>query len=802
MEKLRREAKSVNRGPVPSSPVKIKSKAGEAASSPPPQPPPPSSTSGTYSAWGLSPRGWEEVQLELRTEESPPRDRGLGQARTGVLSSPGLGDDCGTTPSPLQLAGTRAELGRATELPQHQRGREGVRQSQTHAHVPRSPPPAPAAPPPQAYSPHDLLRSRDRDCSRHAQNHCAVRDDLQTPLSGGAAGTAPVGENPTDAREICGHVGPETAEGIDDEETSGAGSASPATRDPGDAAEGSGSEGRGGEVPADIRPTDAVTQAGQGTDDRETPYEENAAVGNGLARDAPAERSTQQEQECVTAQATQDAPPHEVEEITRARGGAWAHSRLDGLGPGDVEAQAPAKPSREALLLDGAEAGEDGEEEEDTEEAGDGAAQAAMREPQRECFENAWEAARKQLTRKKTENLGMARVMAVTPPDTRKHSFPLLEWVRDFSPANAPAIEPRDFRRINAKLPNGIGAGPSGTTFEHIRDAALGNPDIFAHLLALTNTALAGKLSAEAAELLTASRLLAFTKPRGGTRPIAVGECLLRIVAKAALFLTAASARAHFAPLQFGVAVARGIEAAIHTASTYLEVNAGSVALQIDLANAFNVVERAVVFEKLKNDALESLVPLVCLSYGAPSSLHLDHDFATACTEAFAHLTAALKRLGLEHNLGKCEAWSAAAVDPTSLPPNISIAADGLRVLGSPIGTAAGCAERVRERLAAAAEPLPLLSQMDPQLSLLLLTRCVSRRASFLARTTPLSALPEAEWSAWGERLLHTFLEAAHIVTLRNDEERGRICRQAALPVTLEGPGITNPANEGSYCKC
>ncbi|CAI7893391.1 unnamed protein product [Closterium sp. NIES-53] len=332
-----------------------------------------------------------------------------------------------------------------------------------------------------------------------------------------------------------------------------------------------------------------------------------------------------------------------------------------------------------------------------------------------------------------------------------------------------------------------------------------------------------------------------------------VGECLLRIVAKAALFLNGAAARAHLAPLQFGVAEAGGIEAAIHMARTYLEENPGSVALQIDLANAFNAVERAVVFEGLKNDALESLVPLVRLSYGTPSTLQLDHDFgvapllsargvrqgdplgpllfaasihpcltatasahprvvilayadditllgkAEACTEAFLHLTAALLRIGLEHNLGKCEAWSAAAIDPSTLPLSFPIAADGLRVLGSPIGTLAGCASRVRERLAAAAEPLPLLSQMDPQLCLLLLTRCVGRRASFLARTTPLAVLPEDEWSAWGEQLLNTFLDAAHIATPRSDAERRRIWRQAALPVTLGGLGITNPAVEGSY---
>ncbi|CAI7805238.1 unnamed protein product, partial [Closterium sp. NIES-53] len=298
----------------------------------------------------------------------------------------------------------------------------------------------------------------------------------------------------------------------------------------------------------------------------------------------------------------------------------------------------------------------------------------------------------------------------------------------------------------------------------HLRDAALGNADVFVQLHALTNTALAGKLSAEAADLLTASRLLAFSKPQGGTRPIAVGECLLHLIAKAALFIAAPAAREHFIPLQFGVAIAGGIEAAIHTACTYLEEFPGATALQIDLANAFNAVERAAVFEGLKAPP----------STSSPSS-------ATA------------------HNPAKCEAWSAIALDSANLPPGINISLDGVRVLGSPIRPPTGCAVRVRERLSAATELLPLLSQMDPQLCLLLLTRCVSRRASFLVRATPLEALPLGEWSTWGEELLHTYLAAAHTKIPRNRAERDKIWQQAALPASLGGLGITNPAVEGGF---
>ncbi|CAI7770631.1 unnamed protein product [Closterium sp. NIES-54] len=163
--------------------------------------------------------------------------------------------------------------------------------------------------------------------------------------------------------------------------------------------------------------------------------------------------------------------------------------------------------------------------------------------------------------------------------------------------------------------------------FEHVRDAALCHPDVAAHLLALINTALAGNLTKEAAQLLTTSKLLAFTKPEGGTRPIAVGEVIHRVIAKAALLIAAPFARRHFTPIQFGVATPGGAEAIIHTTRTYLKENGSHLALQLDISNAFNAVERGAVFEGLRDSPLSFLIPFTHCSYGAPSELTIDAAF-------------------------------------------------------------------------------------------------------------------------------------------------------------------------------
>ncbi|GJP69616.1 hypothetical protein CLOP_g608 [Closterium sp. NIES-67] len=97
-----------------------------------------------------------------------------------------------------------------------------------------------------------------------------------------------------------------------------------------------------------------------------------------------------------------------------------------------------------------------------------------------------------------------------------------------------------------------------------------------------------GDLPADVADLLTASRLLALTKPGGGTRPIAIGETIYRLAGKAALYSSAEPARNHFLPLQFGVAVMGGGEAIIHGARAFASELPESLIAQVDLANAFN----------------------------------------------------------------------------------------------------------------------------------------------------------------------------------------------------------------------
>ncbi|CAI7837113.1 unnamed protein product, partial [Closterium sp. NIES-53] len=152
------------------------------------------------------------------------------------------------------------------------------------------------------------------------------------------------------------------------------------------------------------------------------------------------------------------------------------------------------------------------------------------------------------------------------------------------------SIPHADFAKMLGRCENGVGAGPSGMTFEHLHDAAITNALVCTHLHALVNTIMRGNLPASVANLLTASQLIALAKPGGGARPIAIGKCLTRLAAKAALSAMGEAAREFFLPLQYGVAVPGGAETVIHAARAYLDAHPTSMVLQANIANALNSV--------------------------------------------------------------------------------------------------------------------------------------------------------------------------------------------------------------------
>lgn len=340
--------------------------------------------------------------------------------------------------------------------------------------------------------------------------------------------------------------------------------------------------------------------------------------------------------------------------------------------------------------------------------------------------------------------------------------------------------------------------GPSGWLFEHLRDSFLVGDEVFVPFHQVCSHVAAGRVPSQVASILGACHPLAINKGGGGMRPIAIGEVLHHcIVGRAVIWKLRSRLAPYLAPHQLGVAVSGGLETLVRGLQVALDVHSEWGVLQVDVSNAFNLVDRGVVFEELRASSLPELIPFVRSFYGSPSRLLYEGAqgvvttlasstgtrqgdpvagplFAMALQRAlrvtagafphlivlayaddislvgppaeldaaFVHLRGALREMGLQVRNDKCMAWASGEWPPSvPLSEGIRAAANGFVALGVPIGSP----EFVVEHVASSLAPFRLHADLIPhlgqsQVAYLLLTRCFAARPAFLPRCLPPTA--------------------------------------------------------------
>ena len=156
-------------------------------------------------------------------------------------------------------------------------------------------------------------------------------------------------------------------------------------------------------------------------------------------------------------------------------------------------------------------------------------------------------------------------------------------------------------------------------TYEHILAATKTSTAAFNATLAFVNHMLSGKLPRHPS--LLSSSLVGLQKPDGGVRPIAIGEALYRLTGLCAMTACEELGRS-LAPLQLAVGVSGGVEALAHAVRLALTADPEAALLTVDMANAFNTVNRSALFEAVQQ-RVPSLLAYVQWSYGAPTDLHI-----------------------------------------------------------------------------------------------------------------------------------------------------------------------------------
>ncbi|CAI7819137.1 unnamed protein product [Closterium sp. NIES-54] len=168
-----------------------------------------------------------------------------------------------------------------------------------------------------------------------------------------------------------------------------------------------------------------------------------------------------------------------------------------------------------------------------------------------------------------------------------------------------------------------------------------------------------------------------------------------------------------------------------------------------------------------------------------------------AASRAFCKIAEDLAVCGLRCNISKSAAWSATpAGEDEELPLGLAAKPGGIRVLGSPIGGTDFCTGQVRTTLEEATSPLPLIAQLNPQHAALIVSCSISRRISYMLRTTPAATLSREEWRGWSEALVGAALTAAKLRIPTSELEQSLLWRQATLPIRLGGLGIIDPISE------
>ena len=338
--------------------------------------------------------------------------------------------------------------------------------------------------------------------------------------------------------------------------------------------------------------------------------------------------------------------------------------------------------------------------------------------------------------------------------------------------------------------------------------------------------------------------MCALRKRAGGLRPIAVGSVYRRLPSRIAAQHASNLLAAQLKPVQLGVGVTGGCEAAVHAAREYINWHRESestseVLVKIDMNNAFNCIRRDVFLAAIRSRVPE-IYPFARFAYHAPTPLFYgDHEISSSsgiqqgdplgplafalgvdsCARSvncplnvwylddatiagpadlvareLTNLIRKLEDIGLTLNEQKCEvaylgnpasdASTSALNQVASVLPNIrKVALGDLELLGAPLADAG-----VEPAVARANQTAELfcgrLKFLDPHIALFFLSQHISTpKLTYLLRTTPTyKALNSLK------HLDETIRKAASLAT--NVDLGGDSWSKASLPVRYGGLGL------------
>lgn len=339
-----------------------------------------------------------------------------------------------------------------------------------------------------------------------------------------------------------------------------------------------------------------------------------------------------------------------------------------------------------------------------------------------------------------------------------------------------------------------------------------------------------GKCPQSVTPVFFGGRLIALQKKSGGIRPIAIGYTWRRLAAKCVNKYAITLLDGSLAPVQLGVGIHGGIEAAVHATRRFLaNMPDDHVVVKLDFSNAFNSVRRDAFLGAVANTvpdiyrfchiayrhtsvliygqhAIESqegvqqgdpLGPLLfCLAVhplllsltsdltiGYMDDLTLGGSQSTVAADV-ATIRSSAASLGLHLNPSKCEVISCRqAISNPQFEGFRQVSLDTASLLGAPLSTGQAmdtALSTLCEDFVRAVDRLQLLSSHD---ALLLLKNSLGGpKLQYVLRTSPCCHHPQLSQF---DHLQRSAVSKICNVTLSDDQ-----WAQASLPVRAGGLGV------------
>jgi hypothetical protein len=381
-------------------------------------------------------------------------------------------------------------------------------------------------------------------------------------------------------------------------------------------------------------------------------------------------------------------------------------------------------------------------------------------------------------------------------------------------------------------FPAGSSGGPDGFRPQHLVElikCPVSGSELLTALTSLVNCLLRGNCPDSVVAVLFGATLIALRKKSGGIRPIAIGYIWRRLASKCANTFAASRVADYLQPIQVGVGISGGCEAAVHAVRRFTQsMPTDHVIAKLDFTNAFNSLKRSRLLAAVQAKVPE-ILSYCLLAYGNPSHLRFGKKIVLSCEGVqqgdplgplfclaihpllttltsklrigyldditlggskdsvcadITRIQAGGKDIGLELNASKCEAISQS--DCSHLVPLnafVQLSPQEANLLGAPllIGPAMeAMLEGCRESLERSASKLKIISSHD---ALIILKFSLGApKLTFTLRSSPCAGHPLLQSY---DSSLRRALSAVVNVDLTDDQ-----WSQASLPIRLGGLGI------------